>query len=280
MKQLLDVHKDDGTAILSYTASQRTIERKRKKDDIPLPRPTSFEDISIPQQLIVTNGGDRFLLNDNEDSDNRTIILSSDDDLNRLSNSEHWHADAPHLFYQLYIIHGFICGRSIPLVYARLPGKSEAVYGEVFNILVKNVNKHPKSITIDFEKAVENVIKQKLPTITISGCFFHFKQALWRKIQVHFVDYFEDNYIVCRIRNNRRRVPRFPITSWSCFSRLDQELPSTNNSSEGWHHALKNSVRIKPSIYESIKDLQVEQHASLIMAEKLEAGLVKLTKRA
>ncbi|CAF4044454.1 unnamed protein product, partial [Didymodactylos carnosus] len=58
-----------------------------------LPRPTSFEDISIPQQLTVTNGGDRFLLYDNEDSDHRTIILSSDDDLNRLSNSEYWHAD-------------------------------------------------------------------------------------------------------------------------------------------------------------------------------------------
>ncbi|CAF1001416.1 unnamed protein product [Didymodactylos carnosus] len=66
---LLDVHKDDGTAIPSYTASQHTIERKRKKDDIPLPRPTSFEDISISQQLTVTNGGDRFLLYDNEDSD-------------------------------------------------------------------------------------------------------------------------------------------------------------------------------------------------------------------
>ncbi|CAF1667822.1 unnamed protein product, partial [Didymodactylos carnosus] len=95
-----------------------------------------------------------------------------------------------------------------------------------------------------------------------------------------FVDYFEDNYIGRRICNNRRRVPRFPITLWSCFSRLDQQLPRTNNSSEGWHHALKNSVRINPSIYESIKDLQVEQHANLIMAKKLEAGLVKLTKRA
>jgi hypothetical protein len=27
-----------------------------------------------------------------------------------------------------------------------------------------------------------------------------------------------------------------------------------------------------------IKDLQMEQHASLIMAERLEAGLIKLTK--
>ncbi|CAF1149113.1 unnamed protein product, partial [Didymodactylos carnosus] len=169
---LLDVHTDDGTAIPSYTASHRTIERKCKKDDIPT----------------VINGGDRSLLYDNEDSDYRTIVLSSDDDLNRLSNSEHWHADdtfkvAPQLFCQLYTIHGFMRGRSVPLVYALLPGKSEAVYGELFNVLLQNVSKHPKLITVDSEKAVEHLIKQKLATITISGCCFHLEQALWRKKQ-------------------------------------------------------------------------------------------------
>ncbi|CAF1152224.1 unnamed protein product [Didymodactylos carnosus] len=85
-----------------------------------------------------------------------------------------------------------------------------------------------------------------------------------------FIDYFENNYIGRRTRNNRRHVPHFPITLWNCFLRLNQQLPDTNNSSEGWHHALKNSARKNPSIYESIKDLQMEQHADLILAEKLE----------
>jgi hypothetical protein len=66
---------------------------KGKKQDIPLPRPTSFNDIFIPDELKVTNDGERFLLYDNEDPDNRMIILSPDDDLDRLSNSEHWHSD-------------------------------------------------------------------------------------------------------------------------------------------------------------------------------------------
>ncbi|CAF5214530.1 unnamed protein product, partial [Rotaria magnacalcarata] len=39
------------------------------------------------------------------------------------------------------------------------------------------------------------------------------------------------------------------------------------------------SVRQNPSIYESIKDLQMEQHARLIMAEQLQAGFVKKVKR-
>ncbi len=66
---------------------------KEKKNNIPLSRPTSFNDIHIPDELKMTNGGDRFLLYDNGDTEDRMIILSSDDDLDRLSNSGHWHSD-------------------------------------------------------------------------------------------------------------------------------------------------------------------------------------------
>ncbi|CAF2617287.1 unnamed protein product [Rotaria sp. Silwood2] len=328
---LLTISKDDGAAVPNYTSSQRTIERKRKKKDIPLPRPKSFNEIRISDELKATNGGSRFLLYDNEDSVHRIIILSSDDDLDRLSNSEHWHSDgtfkiAPQLFEQLYVIHGFICGRALPLVYCMLSGKSEALYDEIFNVILQHVSGRPKSITIDFEKAVENVIKNKLPMTSISGCFFHFKQCLWRKIQnlglqelfvdnsearrylktfgclslipeasvileferiqisapdsiANFVDYFEDTFIGRLIRNNRRRAARFSINMWNCFSRLAEDLPRTNNSSEGWNRAIKNSARENPSIYESIIDLKMEQHANLITAEQLQAGRVKIRKR-
>ncbi|CAF3411286.1 unnamed protein product [Rotaria sp. Silwood1] len=162
---------------------------------------------------------------------------------------------------------------------------------------------------------------------TISFCFFHFKQNLWRQIQTlglqqlfvenndvrhllkkfgclalipeqfviaefeklqtdspdsinDFIDYYEDNYIGRPIRNNRRRTPRFSISMWNIYARLDQQLPRTNNSSEGWHRAIQYSVRSHPSIYESIKDLKTEQHATLIMAEQLRSGSMKLRRRA
>ncbi|CAF4612585.1 unnamed protein product [Rotaria socialis] len=94
-----------------------------------------------------------------------------------------------------------------------------------------------------------------------------------------FVDYFEDTFIGRVIRNNRRRAPPFSVNMWNCFSRLDEELPRTNNSSEGWNRAIKNSARENPSIYESIADLRIEQHSNLILAEQLEAGVVKTRKR-
>ncbi|CAM4761066.1 unnamed protein product [Rotaria magnacalcarata] len=74
----------------------------------------------------------------------------------------------------------------------------------------------------------------------------------------NFVDYFEDTFI--------GRV-------------IHEELPRTNNSSEGWNRAIKNSARENPSIYESIADSRIEQHSNLILAEQLEAGIVKTRKR-
>lgn len=90
---LLKVEKNNGTAVPTYSSSQRTIQRKRKQNEIPLPRPTTFNDIQIPEELKITNSGDRFLLYDNGSVEHRMIILSSDADLDRLSNSEHWHSD-------------------------------------------------------------------------------------------------------------------------------------------------------------------------------------------
>ncbi|CAM4846255.1 unnamed protein product, partial [Rotaria magnacalcarata] len=328
---LLNVNKNNGSAVPNYSSNQRTIERRRKKQDIPIPTPITFTDINIPDELRTTNNGDRFLLYDNGDSSRRIIILSPDEDLDRLSNSEHWHCDGtfklcPQLFYQLYTIHGHLCGRSLPLVYCYVAGKDEDTYGEIFDIILKNLSQRPKSITIDFEKAVENVVRQQLPMTTIGFCFFHFKKALWKQIQTRglqqlflenhearhylknfacltfipeqfviieferlqadapdsindFIDYYEGNFIGRPIRNNRRRQPRYAIAMWNCYLRLDQQLPRTNNSSEGWHRALQHSARSHPTIYESIKDLKMEQHATSIMAEQLQAGLMKLRRR-
>ena len=81
------------------------------------------------------------------------------------------------MFYQLYTIHGYLCGRLLPLVYRSISGKSEDIYGEVFDVVLQYLSQHPKSVTIDFEKAVENVVKQKLPMTTISFWFFHLKKS-------------------------------------------------------------------------------------------------------
>ncbi|CAF1391294.1 unnamed protein product [Adineta ricciae] len=265
----------------------------------------------------MSNAGDQFLLYDNEKGDNRIIIFSTRTDLNRLSHSDHWHMDgtfkiSPKLFYQLYSIHGHFQGRTFPFLYAYLPGKGEPVYKELIDIILQNIDKHPTSITIDFECAVGNVIKRMFPSTKVTACFFHFKQNLWKKVkELNLVQLFlndrevrhqlknfaclafvpeqyvteefeklaEESPETMNGRNSRRRSPRFLISFWSCFDRLDHQLPRTNNPQEAWHNALKNSCRKHPSIYESIHDIKTEQHANLIFAEKAESGKMEIVKR-
>ena len=57
---LLYINKNDETAVPIYPSTQCIIERKRKQQDKPLPTPTSFSDISIPDELRVTNDRERF----------------------------------------------------------------------------------------------------------------------------------------------------------------------------------------------------------------------------
>ena len=87
---LLNGHEDNSLALPSYTASQRSIGRKRKKNNISLPNPTYFQDIIIPEQLKLIHTGDKFLLHDSEDNNARIIMLTVEGNLKRLSQCEQW----------------------------------------------------------------------------------------------------------------------------------------------------------------------------------------------
>ncbi|KAG0435823.1 hypothetical protein DMUE_4516 [Dictyocoela muelleri] len=91
-------------------------------------------------------------------------------------------------FFQLYIIHGFIAGQSFPLLYCFLGGKTERLYTKMFEtrkirLLDENVIFNPNVIQIDFEQATFNAIKRVSPNADVKGCYFHFKQAIWRMVQ-------------------------------------------------------------------------------------------------
>ena len=55
-------------------------------------------------------------------------------------------------------------------------------------------------------------------------------------------DYFEANYLGRPMTNNRSRRPKFPLSWWNIFNRVQMDLPRTNNSVEGWHTAFQGSL--------------------------------------
>ena len=73
------------------------------------------------------------------------------------------------------------------------------------------------------------------------------------------LDSWEDNFIGRR-RRNRRAQPRFAATVWNVRERVEDGLPKTNNSVEGWHHAFQSSVDCHhPTVYKLISHFRIEQ---------------------
>ncbi len=114
----------------------------------------------------------------------------------------------PHLFMQLYTLHGFIGRKSVPLVYALLPSKREHDYDALLDTidqecLQRQINWAPQQFLLDFEQAPMNAYTNHFRNATtIKGCFFHLSQAVWRRIQAAGLqeDYMQDPELQLRMK--------------------------------------------------------------------------------
>ncbi len=165
----------------------RTINRERTQD---LVNPQTLGEKSVSLELQKTLRGENFLAYDSGSDDaERFLIFTTEENLDLLELNTVWHAYGtfkccPTLFYQLFTIHGVINAQSFPLGYFLLQRKTEAQYSRALEQLKQeNVCLEPREILVDFELASINAFKKSFPSAAIKGCFFHFAQANWRKIQ-------------------------------------------------------------------------------------------------
>jgi len=178
----------------STVALSRTIQRSRNRNNVPPPNPVTVDSLVIPSEYTLTLSNLPFLLydsknNENWDINNRILIFTTNENLNILNDSEIWFADGtfksvPNIYNQLYTIHGNIDCTVYPLIYILMCSKNENSYSEVLNqINILKPNLQPKAIVIDFEQAFIKSFKELYTDVKIHGCFFHFTQCLWRKLQ-------------------------------------------------------------------------------------------------
>ena len=50
---------------------------------------------------------------------------------------------------------------------------------------IPGTNFQPQTVLIDFELAEKNALEAVFPGVTVKGCFFHFSQNIWRKVQAN-----------------------------------------------------------------------------------------------
>ena len=75
--------------------------------------------------------------------------------------------------------------RILPAAYACLTNKNTVSYEKLL-LTIKSAMTEPillESFRIDFEKGMKKAVKNVFPGVQVSGCFFHFKKAIWTNVQ-------------------------------------------------------------------------------------------------
>lgn len=191
-------------------------------------------------------------------------------------------------FSQLYTLHadlGSTRNRKIivPLAFAILPDKSQETYTTFLTILKEKLPLwNPTFFKIDFEIAMYKAIKATFPDAKISGCSFHYSEAIKRKtkklkLKKHkFVTlckslaqlppqlipegWLSVQSLIPDTANGQKFVDYF-ISQWmsnnvfSTFSCFNERHPTINNV-EGWHNLLNRRIPKKANIFNLIDGIQ------------------------
>ena len=153
--------------------------------------PRSLEDLSLPPEYIHSSSGESLLLWDSgyTAERRRSFLFGTPANTSTLMEADHLVIDgtfksAPQLMTQMVGIHGiFDSGWHFPLAYGLLPGKTQTLYSSLLENLDTFGPYHPQSVLCDYEFALHNAIAHTWPSATVRGCYFHYSQALWRRLQ-------------------------------------------------------------------------------------------------
>ena len=156
--------------------------------------PQSIEELEIVGPWSLDEDGRRFLVFDNKNNEDRTVIFGTDQCLKYLSESQYWFMDgtfkvAPILFKQLYVIRTVLDESAVSAVYAFLSSKGEDAYVQMLEAISQKCDDighplDPGTIMLDFEKGMFNAIHRVFGNqVIVKGCFFHLTQNTWKHIQ-------------------------------------------------------------------------------------------------
>jgi hypothetical protein len=260
--------------------------------------------------------GTSFLFADDKKEGDRIIIFASEYGRKLLESAETLFIDGTFKscskqYRQIYTLHVDIGSTHtevniIPVMFALLENQKKATYSRLFSIIKEKLSKwSPKVIKMDFEAAAITSLKTVFPTVQISGCHYHFSQAIWRKIQqLGLVQEYKENAevrLILRmcvalayiplpdidegwliIMENAPQLPKvqefldyfvdqwmenpnIQIDMWNIYKQRHR----TNNAVEGWNNRLNSTIKQShPRINDLILCLKAEAAYSDLVAKR------------
>ncbi|CAF1021830.1 unnamed protein product [Didymodactylos carnosus] len=167
---------------------KRLVHYHRKKQIKPIAKET-LSDANL--LLTKTLKNESFLQYDSgEESENRFMIFSTEDNLHLLEDALDFHMDStscqfivPDSFSKFCIFYVNRNNEFIPALYALL--KSEVSYDLLFGrILMLIPNWNPLLFISDFEIKPTNSVRRIFPGISVIGSYVHYKRIIFQRLQV------------------------------------------------------------------------------------------------
>lgn len=177
----------------------RTLRNVRQQSN-PIPAdPAKGEDFEIPEEFKVTAKGEEFLAYDLR-GNKRLLLFTTEKNLKKLNESSTWNGDGTFecvskSFTQLYTIHGEVNSKVVPLVYVLCNEATTKWYVKILRKLLEiKPELKPDRIMCDFEQAFISAVKKVFPLCSITACYFHYGQCLWRHIvSFHLQQLYKDS---------------------------------------------------------------------------------------
>lgn len=197
----------------------------------------------------------------------------------------------PKPYYQLFSIHVDIDSTEdttniIPVLYALLPNKRETTYMALFTIIRDVLGVYINNFKCDYELGLMNAFRSVYPNAIVTGCFYHYKKAVWKKAKDIGLTKCKEGQDITRMTANLALLPSSYIQDgWTAivqrstnFAEMEAftsyfrkqwlknthlvscayEKHRTNNSLEAWHRRLNVRMQHKSTLLLFLFNLRKE----------------------
>lgn len=171
--------------------SVRSVVARARSAVVP-PIPATIEEVRIEGPWAETWGRDQFLWH--MDNAWGIAVFATEDNIRKLQRCGTVYMDAtfkscPRPYKQVFTVLGDVHGFIVPLVHVLMIQRTTGHYRQVFHCVkstMRRVTHHhwrPQKVICDFEQALITALETELTRTRVCGCYFHFNQALWKRVQ-------------------------------------------------------------------------------------------------
>ena len=254
-ERLLTNHPEAQVGAPLPTYDQVSTILQKARSSVRPPLPSSRAAIELGEAYTKTTNGQNFLLF-NEGTTDRILGFSTNELIIALCNASTVFMDGtfrvvPEIFSQLYTLHGFYKDCMIPMAYFLLPNKDKDTYKRMFGLLKTHalslgLTFNPPGFQLDFESSALLAIKETFPSAHRKGCFFHFTQCIWRKVQKFGL---QADYKDPEVKRLVRSIGTLALTP---LERLDEAWMEIDAQSPGLDHpSYEKTLRLKQYFIET-----------------------------